>query len=51
MQGWRETIRFIPPLVITEEEMSTAIGMVERALDKAVATWKGPAPLPRRASA
>lgn len=51
VQGWRETIRFIPPLVISEEEMSTAIGMVERALDKAVATWKGPAPMPRRPSA
>jgi 4-aminobutyrate aminotransferase-like enzyme len=45
--GWRETIRVIPPLVISEAETELALGAMERALDKAVRTWKGPAPLPR----
>jgi 4-aminobutyrate aminotransferase len=44
--GWREVIRFIPPLVITEAEMDTALGMLERGYDKAVKTWKGPQPTP-----
>jgi hypothetical protein len=43
-QGWREIIRFIPPLTISQGEVDTALGMLERGLAKAVATWKGPAP-------
>jgi len=43
-QGWREIIRFIPPLTITQAEMDTALAMLERGFTKAVATWKGPAP-------
>ena len=42
--GWRETIRFIPPINVSEAEMDTALAMLGRAFDRAVATWKGPAP-------
>lgn len=47
--SWREIIRIIPPLVISEAEVDLALAAMERALDKAVRTWKGPAPLPKAA--
>lgn len=43
--GWRETIRFIPPLVITKQEVETVLQMFERALDDVLPTWKGSKPL------
>ena len=43
--GWRETIRFIPPLVITEKEVDTALSMFEKALDDVLPTWKASKPL------
>ena len=39
LQGWREIIRFIPPLVITEAEMATAIEMLKRGFETAVKTF------------
>lgn len=42
--GWRETIRFIPPLVISEQEMATAIDMFTKGFEDAIKTWSG-APL------
>jgi hypothetical protein len=35
-QGWRETIRFIPPLVVSEYEIETALAMFERGLQDAI---------------
>jgi 4-aminobutyrate aminotransferase-like enzyme len=50
--GWRETIRFIPALVVSEQEMATALGMFALALEKTVASWQGAQPaaaaVPRR---
>jgi len=40
--GWRETIRFIPPLVITEAEVDDALARFERGLRKALANVKPP---------
>ena len=45
--GWRETIRFIPPINVSQADVATALDMLTRAFDRAVATWKGPPPLPR----
>ena len=39
--GWRETIRFIPPLVATEAEMATALEIFERGLGDVVKGWRG----------
>ena len=39
--GWRETIRFIPPLVASELEMAQALDMFERGLGDVVKAWKG----------
>ena len=35
--GWRETIRFIPPLVVSEAEMDTALTMFRAGLKRALA--------------
>jgi 4-aminobutyrate aminotransferase len=43
--GWRETIRFIPPLVITEKEVDTALEMFAKAVKKTVATWTASKPV------
>ena len=42
--GWRETIRFIPPLVVTEAEVDTALEAFGGALEATLAAWKGPPP-------
>lgn len=34
--GWRETIRFIPPLVITKDEVDTALTMFRQAMQDVV---------------
>jgi 4-aminobutyrate aminotransferase len=39
--GWRETIRFIPPLVVSEQEMAQGLEMLGCAMDKVVREWKG----------
>jgi 4-aminobutyrate aminotransferase len=44
--GWRETIRFIPPLVITKEEVDVALDKFSAALRETVKAWKG-APVAR----
>lgn len=44
--GWRETIRFIPPLVITKEEADTALTLFEKGFQDALKTWKA-APVKR----
>ena len=36
LQGWRETIRFIPPLVISEFEVGQALDMFRRGLGDAI---------------
>lgn len=43
--GWRETIRFIPPIVISKGEMDTALDMFEKGFKDALASWKGPKPV------
>lgn len=43
--GWRETIRFIPPLIVTEKEMDHALTAFEAGLKDAITSWKGPAKL------
>ena len=40
--GWRETIRFIPPLVITKEEVDTALEAVGDAMEHVIQGWKAP---------
>jgi 4-aminobutyrate aminotransferase len=43
--GWRETIRFIPPLTVTEKEMDFALEAFEKGMKDALASWKGAAKL------
>jgi 4-aminobutyrate aminotransferase len=45
--GWRETIRFIPPLVVSEKEMDTGLELFRKGMTKALAAWKGPKPVAR----
>lgn len=40
--GWREIIRFIPPLVITEAQMSTALERLDASMADAIKTFKAP---------
>lgn len=45
--GWRETIRFIPPLTVSEAEVDTALAAFGGALDHVVKEWKAaPVPIP-----
>jgi 4-aminobutyrate aminotransferase-like enzyme len=37
--GWRETIRFIPPLIVSEKEMDYALKIVDKALGKTIPSW------------
>lgn len=37
--GWRETIRFIPPLVVSSSEMDHALAIFEKALLKTITGW------------
>ena len=40
--GWRETIRLIPPINVSQEDMATGIDMLARATQRALDTWAGP---------
>jgi 4-aminobutyrate aminotransferase len=43
--GWRETIRFIPPLTVSEAEVETALQAFGDALAHVLGVWKSPAPV------
>lgn len=48
--GWRESIRFIPPLNISAEDMGAAVDRLAAAVDRTVKGWRGP-PLGARSGA
>jgi 4-aminobutyrate aminotransferase len=37
--GWRETIRFIPPLIVSSSEMDQALDIFESALLETISGW------------
>lgn len=41
--GWRETIRFIPALVMNEAEVNMVLERFELGLQQTLKTWQGPA--------
>jgi acetylornithine/succinyldiaminopimelate/putrescine aminotransferase len=46
--GWRETIRFIPALVVSQPEMDDVLARFGKGLEDAIKAWKGPKPTPHR---
>ncbi len=40
--GWRETIRFIPPLIVSEKEINTALEIFGDSLATVIKEWKAP---------